>query len=92
MVEIGEGQAWPFIQFCDNDPTPPREVRLYIDTVFDVFLSAVVKVEDPLHRLLALNDLTVGSVEFRRPGLEVSFTDGSRLSISDEVPGEVCFA
>lgn len=84
VVELGERQAWPFIQFCDNRPTPSREVRLYIDTVFDVFLPAVVKVEDRLHRLLALNNLTVGAVEVRGPGLDVSFTDGSRLTISEE--------
>ncbi|MGW0506124.1 hypothetical protein [Micromonospora sp. NPDC003241] len=31
-MEVGVRQAWLFLGFCDNRPTPPQESRLYLDT------------------------------------------------------------
>ena len=38
-TEVGERQAWPFLQFCD--PSSAQEARLYIDTIFLGLRSAV---------------------------------------------------
>lgn len=36
VVEVGERQAWPFITFLDTESDPEREVRLYLDTDWQI--------------------------------------------------------
>jgi hypothetical protein len=36
VVEVGYRQAWPFLGFCDNQPTPPQETRLSIDASWTI--------------------------------------------------------
>jgi hypothetical protein len=80
VVEVGERQAWPFVQFCDNSPTPPREVRLYIDTDFEVCHASGA--DTSTEGLLALNMLAVTRVT-EDDGLRVTFDNGSELTVSD---------
>jgi hypothetical protein len=80
VVEVGERQAWPFVQFCDNSPTPSREVRLYIDTHFEV-RPATAPIGS-IESLLALNMLAVTGVTDDE-GFRVTFDGGSELTISD---------
>jgi hypothetical protein len=66
VVEVGVRQAWPFVTFCDNAPTPARETRLYIGTAFRVGSSPPTFTEgDPdsaLVQLLELSNRTVTDV------------------------------
>jgi hypothetical protein len=57
VVEIGIRQAWPFVTLCDNRARPANEVRLYIDTVFDVAPGRIVRSDDERERMTALADL-----------------------------------
>ena len=85
VVEVGVRQAWPFITFCDNGPTPPREARLYIGTSFAVngVDSASPYDEETSICLLPLNMLLVASAEWKRGSpLTINFDDDSRLDIS----------
>jgi hypothetical protein len=76
VVEVGSRQAWPFVGFCDNAPTPPVETRLYIDTDYEV-----VGVDG----LPALMGLTVSSAGVG-PGesLAIVFAEGAKLVISGD--------
>jgi len=85
VAEVGVRQAWPFLQFCDNNATPAREVRLYLDSPFEVGPpDAVPTRADPVDRLLKVNNLPVDHV--RREGLRlaIDFAGGTSLVISGE--------
>lgn len=86
VVEVGERQAWPFVTFCDNRATPPREARLYIDTLVQVESpdSAAVPDGPVLVQLLALNNLSVTGIEQTSGSIVVAFDNGSRLRVSGE--------
>lgn len=89
VVEVGERQAWPFVQFCDNAPVTPREVRLYIDTRFEFHLHT-----GEVHRyvasdagpamldLLELNHLAVTNAAVETSGLCLTFDDGRMLKVA----------
>lgn len=61
-----------------------REVRLYIDPTFDVFVPQVPVHDEPLRCLLVVNSLLVVAVGDEPNGLEINFDDGSRLHVSEE--------
>ena len=84
IVEVGERQAWPFVTFCDNDTTPSREARLYIDTEFTVNGSNDVSLEgdSSAARLFALNCLGVTAVEVNGAELSIALDDGNQLVVS----------
>ena len=71
VVEVGER---PFVGFCDNRTTPPTEVRLYIDSEFQVLGGGT------------LLDLMMLTVEGTEVGIDASLRvlfDGERtLTIS----------
>ena len=85
VVEIGERQAWPFVGFCDNEPTPAVERRLYIDADVVVASPDGRHTEpgrnDVVSALLALNGLTVSEAETDKGQLRLSFDDGSALVV-----------
>lgn len=73
VVEVGERQAWPFVTFCNNDPTPPVETRLYIDT--DYSLAGAASLGD-------LMSLEVDTATVEDAALLLTFTGGAMLDIS----------
>jgi len=66
VVEVGVRQAWPFLTFCEDGRTPPRETRLYIGTSFRLASAPPSFVDgDPdqaVAALLELNNRTVTDV------------------------------
>lgn len=84
VVEVGERQAWPFLTFCDNDATPSREVRLYIDTAFTLngALAWSSANEPAVAELLPLNSLAVVAVDVSGGELSVTFSDETRMVVS----------
>jgi hypothetical protein len=88
VVEVGVRQAWPFLTFCDNMPTPPTETRLYIGTSFCVGSSPQTFADgdpDPaVAQLLELNDRTVTDVVLGAGNeLRLVFDDGSSTLVVD---------
>jgi hypothetical protein len=86
VVEVGERQVWPFITFCDNRPTPSREVRLYVDTAYSVTDPGEGRsTEGSVPALLELNNLGVAGVDTEGESLVVRFSEGPQLIISNDV-------
>jgi hypothetical protein len=86
VVEVGVRQAWPFLVFCDNAPTSPRETRLYIGTTFRVGSSPQSFADgdpDPaVGQLLELNSRTVTDVAVG-PGNELRLVfDGGQSTLT----------
>jgi hypothetical protein len=93
VIEVGVRQAWPFLTFCDNRPTPPRETRLYIDTAFRVDSSeptfADGDVDAAAVRLLELSDRTVTDVRVGSGNeLWLVFDDGQAALDIEGMPRE----
>jgi hypothetical protein len=91
VVEVGVRQAWPFLTFCDNAHTPPRETRLYIDTTFRVGSSPRTFAEgDPeaaVAELLELNNRSVTAVAVDANGeLRLVFDGGQSILVVDAAP------
>lgn len=84
VVEVGERQAWPFITFCDYATTPPREVRLYIDTGFSLDGEPEwPAANDPaVIKLLPVNSLAVTAVELNGAELSLTFENDTLLVVS----------
>ena len=84
VVEVGERQAWPFMTFCDNEPTPSREIRLYIDTELTLNGSRVwSSPEDSVAvHLLSLNNLAVIAVDVKAAELSLTFDGGNLLVVA----------
>jgi hypothetical protein len=84
VVEIGERQAWPFMTFCDNDATPSREARLYIDTGFTLNGAPAWSSgdESAVVKLLPLNSLAVVAVDVNGADLLLTFQDDTRMVVS----------
>ncbi len=84
VVEVGLRQAWPFLTLCDPRPAYAHEVRLFIDTTFQITSDRTeYHRDDPNALLFDLNGLTVTSVEVGSDqGLVLGFDDGGQtLSI-----------
>jgi len=84
VVEVGQRQAWPFVGFCDNEPTPELERRLYIDAdvlVTDPLGRPVDPGRDVVAALMNLDGLTVQQAETENGDLRLSFDDGSVLVV-----------
>jgi hypothetical protein len=93
VVEVGVRQAWPFLTFCDNERTPARETRLYIDSSFRLDSGAPSFVDgdpDPaVTALLDLNGLTVTDLAVSRHNeLRLVFDDGQSTLIIDAAARE----
>jgi hypothetical protein len=89
VVEVGLRQAWPFIGFCDNRPTPAVERRLYIDADAEVSPasagSAFETEESLVQAMMALNGLTVETAAVDAThALRLSFNDGHALLVHGE--------
>jgi hypothetical protein len=84
VVELGERQAWPFMTFCDNEATPSRETRLYIDTEFTLNGALAWSSGDQaaVIELLPLNGLVVVAVEVNGAELSLTFNDGTRMVVA----------
>jgi hypothetical protein len=63
VVEVGRRQAWPFLTLCANRPEKSDEIRLYIDTAFEVAPGPAYSADGETSQLLvaigALENLTV---------------------------------
>jgi hypothetical protein len=70
--------------FCDNDATPSREARLYIDTGFTLngALAWSSGDESAVVELLPLNSLAVVAVDVNGAELSLTFQDETRLVVS----------
>ena len=87
VVEVGQRQAWPFVTFCDNTPTPPVETRLYLDAPFVV--SPGPQDQSPLDTLAQINNLAVADVHVMNDGgLTVVFEGGLRLMASGQATAD----
>jgi len=88
VVEIGVRQAWPFVGFCDNRPTPSRETRLYIDASWSIDTAVVDDVEDDERWLLTAARLNganvVGAYVGTDGALNVETDEGHTLVVSGE--------
>jgi hypothetical protein len=86
VTEVGLRQAWPFLNFACSDAAGINEVRLFIDTTFDVGSRSVRNMDSPmamLSPLAALVNLTVTETSVNDIGvLSIVFDDGSVLEIS----------
>lgn len=83
VVEVGVRQSWPFLRFCDNSVTPAREIRLYLDSPFEVGAAdAVPTGAAPVERLFEVNNLPVFRVRREGPKLAIDFAGGTSLVIS----------
>ena len=90
-MEVGVRQAWPFLTFCDNSPTPPREMRLYIGTTFRVGSAPQTFADgdpDPaVAQLLELSNRTVTDVALGADNkLRLVFDGGQSMLTVDAVP------
>lgn len=85
VVEVGQRQAWTFIGFADNRPTPGRETRLYIDAEWHLHPSGQMG-SDPFIQLLELDGLTVDAARTSTDpaSLVVMFDNGARLVVAAE--------
>lgn len=86
VVEVGIRQAWPFVTFCDSDPSATSEIRLYIDTTFRLepgrkgFEDG--DAERAARELLDLNNRTVTDVQTSEANeLLLSFDGGERVLV-----------
>jgi hypothetical protein len=90
VVEIGFRQAWPFLGFCDNRPTPAQETRLYIDAswTIEANLSTAGCANDDITWLTvatALNGTTIDTARVEDDGSLCLTTDsGIALVVSGE--------
>ena len=89
VVEVGVRQAWPFLTFCDNAPTPPVERTLYIESWIEVVPATEIVPGESLRTqwqaLYVLNGLTVESIDVRGDSdLHVGFTTGEKLTVGGE--------
>jgi hypothetical protein len=89
VTEAGVRQAWPFLNLCQ--PASNREVRLYIDTDFEVGVSGegvgglVDELASSAARLaMVLNSTVDGVTLLDDDTLELRFGDEQRLRISGE--------
>lgn len=58
VTEVGVRQAWPFLTLCDNVATPSDEIRLCIDTAFNVSPARpAIAVDETARWLSALGDV-----------------------------------
>ena len=95
VVEVGVRQAWPFLTFCDNAPTPSVERRLYIESWIEVVPAAEIVPTDSLRTqwqaLYVLNGLTVESIDVQGDSdLHIGFTTGEKLTIGrEQAPGRI---
>jgi hypothetical protein len=85
VVEAGRRSAWPFINVAD--PGSDREVRLFIDSTFDVLPRWPRLRQHDDQVLIALDSTsgrTIGVVETPNLGLRLTFDDGTALSVDGE--------
>ncbi|MFF5294872.1 hypothetical protein [Paractinoplanes globisporus] len=85
VVEIGVRLAWPYVGFCDNQPSRARETRLYIDAPWS-FNELIAEDDDQwLHTARKLNLATIERAWVGGAGeLHLVTAEGDRLAISGE--------
>jgi hypothetical protein len=85
VAEVGIRQVWPFLTLC-NAGAGGDELRLYIDTEFEVKPGSGLVVDDDMERLAALAgllNLTVDRATVASDGeLKLGFADGGVLAVS----------
>lgn len=89
VVEVGVRQAWPFLTFCDNRPTPEEERRLYIESGIKVTPPTDITAYNPLstqwQALCVLDGLVVSSVDVSPDAnLRIGFETGESLVVFGE--------
>lgn len=88
VVEVGMRQAWPFVVFCDNRPTPPTETRLYIDAQWTINQTTDAADSDGttwMTSALEINNSTVTNVLLDADhNLRIETADGDSLTVSGE--------
>jgi hypothetical protein len=87
VVEVGRRQAWPFLTLCDNRPEKSDEIRLYIDTAFEVAPGPAYSADGETSQLLvaigALENLTVVAAAVGEEGdLSLTFDNDRVLRVS----------
>jgi hypothetical protein len=92
VVEIGFRQAWPFLGFCDNRPTPAQEARLYIDAswIIEVATSASGRADNDIAWLtaaIALNGRTIDAARVCDDG-SLSLTTDTGITWSSQANRE----
>lgn len=89
VVEVGVRQAWPFLTFCDNRPTPETERRLYIESGIEVRppteITPYNSRSTQWQALFALAGLVVSSVDVGPDAdLRIEFETGESLVVFGE--------
>ena len=85
VVEAGRRAAWPFINLVD--PGSDREVRLFIDSTFDVlptWLRLRQHDEQALTALDSTSGRTIAGVETPNLGLRLTFDNGDVLAVDGD--------
>jgi hypothetical protein len=85
VTEVGIRQAWLFLTLCDNEPTPPTEVRVYLDsnwtlgtTRFDLDAD---ELESGLLTLCRVLNTTLAAASTSGADLVLDFEDHGRLHV-----------
>ena len=89
VVEVGVRQAWPFLTFCDNRPTPHEERRLYIESGIEVTPPTEISSNNSLstqwQALFVLDGLIVSAVDVSADAdLRIQFATGESLVVFGE--------
>lgn len=86
VVEVGQRQAWTFIGFADNRPTPGRETRLYFDADWRLKPPMQATEDNPILQLLELDGFTIETaLMVGEPlSLVITFDGGPQLTIAGE--------
>jgi hypothetical protein len=85
VTEVGLSQTGLFLTFCDNEPTPPEYVRLFLDTGWTLGATRFdLDADEPESGLLTLCRVmsrTVAGAARSGAGLVVEFEDFDKLEI-----------
>jgi hypothetical protein len=88
VTEVGLSQTGLFLTFCDNGPTPPEYVRLFLDTSWKLNATRFdLDADEPESGLLTLCRVlsrTVAGASRSGAGLEVEFEDFGKLDVDGQ--------